>query len=175
MKYCSTCGKELQDDMQFCPSCGTPVQMSADEPKLDETFFAEEPTPKKKHKGIVAIIIVLVILAGAAFLYSNVATVNTYNKFAELYNTMAEGAGKAETANILITDVWRNSIFQTADAPEGWVEVPIEASLTEAPDATTAGELAALLLGNSRRSLTEERNLPMQGVQLSFLDIAKQG
>ena len=29
---------------------------------------------------------------------------------------MAEGAGKAETANILITDVWRNSIFQTADA-----------------------------------------------------------
>ena len=34
MKYCSTCGKELQDDMQFCPSCGTPVQMSADEPKL---------------------------------------------------------------------------------------------------------------------------------------------
>ena len=116
MKYCSTCGKELQDDMQFCPSCGTPVQMSADEPKLDETFFAEEPTPKKKHKGIVAIIIVLVILAGAAFLYSNVATVNTYNKFAELYNTMAEGAGKAETANILITDVWRNSIFQTADA-----------------------------------------------------------
>ena len=115
MKYCSTCGKELQDDMQFCPSCGTPLQMSADEPKLDETFFAEEPTPKKKHKGIFVIIIVLVILAGAAFLYSNVATVNTYNKFAELYNTMAEGAGKAETANILITDVWRNSIFQTAD------------------------------------------------------------
>lgn len=66
-------------------------------------------------------------------------------------------------------------VFQTADAPEGWVEVPIEASLTEAPDATTAGELAALLLGNSHRSLTEERNLPMQGVQLSFLDIAKQG
>ena len=67
-------------------------------------------------------------------------------------------------------------VFQASpDAPEGWVEVPIEASLTEAPDATTAGELAAMLLGDGRRSLTEERNLPMLGVQLSFLDIAKQG
>ena len=116
MRYCSNCGKELQDDMQFCPSCGTPVQMTAEEPRMNEAVFIEDTVPKKKHKGIVAIIIVLVLLAGAAFLYSNVASVNTYNKFAELYNTMAEGAGKAETANILITDVWRNSIFQTADA-----------------------------------------------------------
>ena len=61
MKYCSTCGKELQEDMQFCPGCGTPVQMTT-EPKPDETFFAEELTPKKKHKGIVAIIIVIMLM-----------------------------------------------------------------------------------------------------------------
>ena len=39
-----------------------------------------------------------------------------YNSLLPSRDGMAEGAGKAETANILITDVWRNSIFQTADA-----------------------------------------------------------
>ena len=67
------------------------------------------------HKGIVAIIVILAILAGAGFLYSNAAKVKAYNQFAELYNTMAEGARKAETANILIIDVWKNSIWKTAD------------------------------------------------------------
>lgn len=74
-----------------------------------------EKAPKKKHKGIIAVILVLILLVGAGFLYSNVTTANTYNRFIGLHNTMAEGAVKAETANILILDVWKNSIWKTAD------------------------------------------------------------
>lgn len=116
MRCCSNCGKELQEDMQFCPSCGIPVQTIAEQPTEDETVVVEEKAPKKKRKGIAAIIIVLALLAGAGFLYSNAAKVNTYNQFANLYNTMAEGASKAETANILILDVWKNSIWKIDDA-----------------------------------------------------------
>lgn len=115
MRCCSICGKELQDDMHFCPSCGASVRITAEESWMGEKAFAEDAAPKKKHKGIVATIIVLALLAGAWLLYSNAATANTNNKFADLYNTMARGAWKAETASILIADVWKNSIFKTAD------------------------------------------------------------
>ena len=64
MRYCSNCGKELQDDMQFCPGCGIPVSTTVGDPGIAETVVQEKP-PKKKHKGIVAIIIVLALLAGA--------------------------------------------------------------------------------------------------------------
>ena len=115
MRYCRNCGKELQDDMQFCPSCGASMQATARAPMASEPVYAEEKPAKKSHKGIIAIIIILAILAGAGFLYSNAAKVKAYNQFAELYNTMAEGAIKAETANLLIIDVWKNSIWKIAD------------------------------------------------------------
>ena len=115
MRYCPICSKELQDDMQFCPSCGTSVQITDEDPMPNRATYVGEPIPKKKHKGIVVIIILLILIAGAWFLYSNASSVNTYNQFVDLYNTIADGARKAETANILITDVWKNSIFQTSD------------------------------------------------------------
>ena len=115
MRYCRNCGKELQDDMQFCPSCGASMQATARAPMASEPVYTEEKPAKKSHKGIIAIIIILAILAGAGFLYSNAAKVKAYNQFAELYNTMAEGAIKAETANLLIIDVWKNSIWKIAD------------------------------------------------------------
>ena len=102
MRCCSICGKELQDDMQFCPNCGAPVQMTAEKPGMNEAVFVEDTVPKKKHKGIITVIIVLALLAGAWFLHSsNVTKVNTYNKFVDLYNTMAQGTAEAENANIL--------------------------------------------------------------------------
>ena len=60
-----------------------------------------EKAPKKKHKGIIAVILVLILLVGAGFLYSNVTTANTYNRFIGLHNTMAEGAVKAEPLTFL--------------------------------------------------------------------------
>lgn len=115
MRYCSSCGKELQDDMQFCPSCGTPVQTASEDSIAGETVFPEEKVPRKGHRGIIAAIIILALLAGAWFLYSNEVRTSTYNQFVDLYNTMAKGAQKAETANILILDVWKNSIWKTSD------------------------------------------------------------
>lgn len=119
MKYCSNCSKELLDDMQFCPSCGTPIHTDAEHPLANGTAIAAEKGSKKKRKGIGAVIIILLftLLAGAVcFLYSIGAKANTYNQFADLYNVMLEGATKAEDANILIIDVWRNSIWKTSDA-----------------------------------------------------------
>lgn len=29
MKYCTKCGKELVDEAQFCPSCGTPTRVTS--------------------------------------------------------------------------------------------------------------------------------------------------
>lgn len=31
MKYCKTCGKELTEDMSFCPSCGTSLKAAKEE------------------------------------------------------------------------------------------------------------------------------------------------
>lgn len=115
MSYCSNCGKEIQDGMQFCPNCGVPVYNDAEETMTNSTASVEEKAPKKRRKGIVAVIILLVVFAGALFLYSGASKINTYNQFVDLYNTMIEGTWKAESANILICKVWKNSIFKTAD------------------------------------------------------------
>lgn len=110
MYYCSKCGSELQDDMQFCPRCGSPIHMEE-----SEIASAQGKTPKRKRKVIISAIIIIALFAVAWLVYSENAKIDTYNKFAELYNAMCEGASKAETANILIIDVWRNSIFKTDD------------------------------------------------------------
>ena len=86
IRYCSNCGKELQDDMQFCPSCGASVQATVRTPMVPEPAFTDERPTKKSHQGIVEVIILLAILAGAGFLYSNAAKVKTYNQLTELYN-----------------------------------------------------------------------------------------
>lgn len=52
MRYCPICSKELQDDMQFCPSCGTSVQITDEDPMPNRATYVGEPIPKKKHKGI---------------------------------------------------------------------------------------------------------------------------
>lgn len=36
MKYCSQCGKELEDNANFCPSCGARQHMDS---KLDEGYY----------------------------------------------------------------------------------------------------------------------------------------
>ena len=105
--------------MQFCPNCGVPVQSTVETQKTyDNNVFTEEKPTKKNHVGIAVLLIILAILvaAGAFYVANDTAKNKTYNQFAELYNTMAKGAVKAETANILIIDVWRNSIIKTEDA-----------------------------------------------------------
>jgi len=47
MRYCPICSKELQDDMQFCPSCGTSVQITDEDPMPNRATYVGEPIPKK--------------------------------------------------------------------------------------------------------------------------------
>lgn len=110
MYYCSKCGSELQNDMQFCPRCGSPIHTEE-----SEIVSAQGKTHKKKRKGIISVIIIIALIAGAWLLYSENAKIDTYNKFVYLYNIMTDGAEKAETANVLIVDVWRNNIYKTRD------------------------------------------------------------
>ncbi|MBR6475498.1 MAG: hypothetical protein IKS98_08610 [Lachnospiraceae bacterium] len=72
----------------------------------------------KHQKRIVVVTIILatlVIFIAGGFLFFNVRRIKTYNQFVELYNTMSEGTIKAESADILICNVWRNNIWEKAD------------------------------------------------------------
>lgn len=51
--------------MQFCARCVTPVLNTAEGPQMDDPVFVENWSSKKKHRDIIAIIIVLILLAGA--------------------------------------------------------------------------------------------------------------
>ena len=62
------------------------MQATARTPMVSEPVFAEERPTKKSHQGIVEVIILLAILAGAGFLYSNAAKVKINIQIAELYN-----------------------------------------------------------------------------------------
>lgn len=47
MKTCKTCGKELNDDMQFCPNCGTRVDVKDDavqgETTTSSAYYGAQP------------------------------------------------------------------------------------------------------------------------------------
>ena len=62
MRYCTGCGKPLQDDQMFCTGCGKPVgQTPAPEP-------VSAPAPKKRSRAplIIAISVLVLALAAAA-------------------------------------------------------------------------------------------------------------
>jgi uncharacterized membrane protein YvbJ len=47
MPFCNKCGKELSNDMKFCPNCGTPVGME------EETFSVSSEDLVQKVKELV--------------------------------------------------------------------------------------------------------------------------
>ncbi|RLI35892.1 hypothetical protein DRO55_04650 [Candidatus Bathyarchaeota archaeon] len=58
MLYCRSCGRELTEDMKYCPSCGTPTEKRT----IEEVSVAAEDLVKKVkeliHEGNVTKIIV---------------------------------------------------------------------------------------------------------------------
>lgn len=52
--YCKNCGKEINENMKFCPACGAPVEQEP--PK---------PPKKKKSKWWIILIVIVVVIAGA--------------------------------------------------------------------------------------------------------------
>lgn len=65
MKYCSKCGNQMNDDVQFCPACGTPV--AGAKPAAPQAAAKPAKSGKGKGKligiGIVAIIVIVAVVA----------------------------------------------------------------------------------------------------------------
>ena len=62
MKYCSNCGKEMQDDMMFCPYCGKPYNLDVNNAELsNQKIIYIENKPKKKHRVLKIVLILLAI------------------------------------------------------------------------------------------------------------------
>ena len=69
MKYCTRCGKELDDDFDFCPKCGTKVQQ--DDPTSDSNgnvHVADPESSKETVSPVRAVILFFSILAVLAVL-----------------------------------------------------------------------------------------------------------
>lgn len=90
--FCTNCGKQLEDDVIFCPECGTKVAVAATsvveepakaaDPKAEKTPVAAAPVaptpadPQKKNKGPIIVIVILALLVVALgiailFLYND--------------------------------------------------------------------------------------------------------
>ena len=63
MKYCSACGKELQDDMRFCPYCGIPLNSDQ---QIDHNYNQGtselKESPKKKGGCLKTIVTIIILL-----------------------------------------------------------------------------------------------------------------
>ncbi|MDD3236568.1 MAG: zinc-ribbon domain-containing protein [Candidatus Gastranaerophilales bacterium] len=71
--YCSKCGKEINDDATFCPTCGA-------------EFVAETATKVKKHPfliGCSSFIVGLIILTSFVGIFSDTEMSSIENKVAE--------------------------------------------------------------------------------------------
>jgi hypothetical protein len=78
MRFCTSCGKEVDPSKKFCEYCGTPVEQSAAAPGMPATPAAAPVSPPSvpvtpsggsgKTMVIAGIIVALVLLAGVYFI-----------------------------------------------------------------------------------------------------------
>jgi predicted nucleic acid-binding Zn ribbon protein len=59
MRFCSNCGKEINDDEKFCPSCGTAVSKSTVPPNIEK-----KSSTRSKQLKIVGTVVVIIIIIG---------------------------------------------------------------------------------------------------------------
>ena len=103
MKVCENCGAQLEDNAQFCVSCGTKVDSSASQeakkaeaPKKASPFAAKQPG-NKAIIGIIAVGVVALFLI--IMLIVNLIT--GYKKPIKSYFKAANKSTKYETAGML--------------------------------------------------------------------------
>lgn len=95
MLQCEKCGKELSDEMLFCPSCGSPIKQKANVADIFEVInpasncpadplpLPEDTTHKKNPKIIWAIVCIVLVVATATTAITLVM-INRYNTQKEL-------------------------------------------------------------------------------------------
>lgn len=142
---CPSCGKELGDDVSFCPKCGAPIKADSlekvtnlsqeknteteDVTKLnnndEQNSTIQKKKPTKKTIIIVAIIVIIAIIASIFGIKSQmdkkarqeyIESYNTYvDDINDLKDLMLKGAAKSESLCNLTSKVWYNSIWKKAD------------------------------------------------------------
>lgn len=63
--FCKSCGKEIKDDIKFCPACGNAVKKENSDP-IDELYDNVNNTiqaNKKKAMYVVAAVVVVILIA----------------------------------------------------------------------------------------------------------------
>ena len=65
--FCSNCGKQIDNNVAFCPECGTKIAVvQAEAPVIATPIAATTETPNKKNKGPIIVIIILLLLVIAS-------------------------------------------------------------------------------------------------------------
>ncbi|HDR6309237.1 TPA: hypothetical protein QCU60_001048 [Bacillus cereus] len=68
MKFCGTCNKQVADHLNFCPECGSKVEVIADQTASSRSEVQRETKPVKSKKNmflLIGFVIVFAILFGA--------------------------------------------------------------------------------------------------------------
>ena len=116
MKYCTCCGKELDDDFDFCPKCGTKVQKDDSASELNGNVHEANPESTKEAMSPVravivffSILAVLAIISGVVLLivggvqeYSFRSDNNLFDKSEAYANALRPYSQYPNSMNFLI-------------------------------------------------------------------------
>lgn len=97
---CEDCRTGYETKLPACPNCGCP----------NSTI-----EQKKKHKGIIISIVVIVICVFGFIILQKTKETEYYSNMEYASYTMLDGAAKAENAGNLIMSVWFNAIYEIRD------------------------------------------------------------
>lgn len=112
MKYCSNCGKALEDNMNFCNSCGAAAN-TAEANKANEQKCLDRLSTSLKHEGlcykifgivwtviaaIVLIVSIFMLITGSAVVGSNANSVIEYDGYEYYVEDYEATAGVAAGA-----------------------------------------------------------------------------
>ena len=66
--FCAKCGKQLQENLNFCPNCGSKVNQSGESAIKPKNEVPQKPVKRKKKKPVLFILL-LVIAAALLILF----------------------------------------------------------------------------------------------------------
>ena len=98
MKYCTSCGGQIPENMNFCPNCGAPVAPAEPEPQVQpqpteqpmnnpqpepQNFNTQGSTPMLEKRSIATCIILSIVTCGIYGIIWFIKLVNDVNAFCQ--------------------------------------------------------------------------------------------
>ena len=94
MKFCQNCGTQLEDNDQFCPSCGSKIDSPTT--SLEKSLSSNQLLLKLKQKKVfIPLIIGIIIIVGAIFVATQIRKKVDINDYVSVSFTGYSGAGVA--------------------------------------------------------------------------------